>query len=189
MELGLASGTVCSKPSKARAASSLQRTTKHKCTGSVAHTDMFTQFEQLKNLLELPVQLASPDSTASSSPIRHSFTPSSSDLLLLLAVLFLRCGRVDPHRSRTHTSPSISGRWKVSEKPCVQGKSNKTFGAVETRMRERAQLVMAKFWPGTLSPILCPSVLTGQNRDAASGSGAPWMRQTCSHFFSKTRRN
>lgn len=114
-------GTVCSKASKARAASSLQppanKQKQTPLTRSMAHVDVSTQFEPLKNLLELPVQLASPDSTASSSPIRHSFTPSSSDLLLR-AMLFLRCGRVVPHRSRTHTSPSIRKMGVFRETRC-----------------------------------------------------------------------
>lgn len=92
---------------------------------SLTLTNMFRQFEQLKNLLALPVQLASPDSTASSSPIRHIFTPSSSDLLLLRAVLFRRSGRVDPHRSRSHTSPSIRKTDGFRETRCSREEQQK----------------------------------------------------------------
>lgn len=109
-----------------------------KATCCIALTDMFTQFEQLKNLLELPVQLASTDSTASSSPTRHSFAPSSSDLLLLSTVLFLRCGRVDPHRSRTHTSPSIRKMDVFRKTRCTRGEQQKFRSGRDVDMEEGA---------------------------------------------------
>ncbi|GAA6107488.1 uncharacterized [Tachysurus ichikawai] len=82
--------------------------------------------------------MVSPDNTASIRPIRHILTPSSSDLLLLRAVLFLRCGRVDPHQSRTHTSPSIRKMGVCRETRCSREDQLKFLSDIDGDIEDSA---------------------------------------------------